>query len=59
MVATVSGDDDTTAGDEDGATCGAASDESGNGAIGSGDTGGDTGSGTDDGDGEREVTVCW
>ena len=57
MGATVSGDDDSTAGDEDGATCGAASDESSNGAIGMGDTGRDSGSGTSDGDGERAVTI--
>ena len=57
MGVTVTGDNDTTAGDEDGATCGAASDESSNEAIGIGDTERDSGSGTSDGDGEREVTT--
>ena len=55
MVAAVVDVDDVTARDEDGAACGAASDETGDGAAG----GGDGGSGTDDGDGEREVTEGW
>ena len=59
MVAAVFDVDNVTASNEDGAACGAASDESVDGAIGVGDTGGDGGSGTDNGDREREVTVGW
>ena len=59
MGAAVLGDNGATASDDDGATFGAADDESCDGAIGMGDDERESGSGNCDGEGERDGAARW